>query len=369
MKANLNQENTVTIHKAAAHRPHHHVATHAAKPAPKPAGLNLPRPRHDAFNPKPANKPAVPEGWATIMPITTPDSAKATPVLRYEAKQARMGLISAAMRGDTAGMMKFGQRLGQLQQTLEARGAQMFPSNLLSLANYIEGFKQFSDDQMLGERSDHFQQLLVGGLQMNNGVVSNSTQRLGAVQDEIDARGGLGLGELGELFESLTSPDLTSLVGGLLGGASEGGDIGNMLSGLLNPLGGLFGGQGGAQESSNGGGDIGNVIGGLLNPLGGLLGGQGGAQESSNGGGDIGNVIGGLLGGQGGGQPSGGGDIGNVLMGFLNPVGALLGGAQGGGSQEGGLDKVINGAASGLMEMASRGIGGIFQNVFGGLFG
>ena len=38
-----------------------------------------------------------------------------------------------------------------------------------------------------------------------------------------------------------------------------------------------------------------------------------------------------------------------------------------GGQHLPGIDRMINGAASGLMEMATRCIGGVFQNVFGGL--
>ncbi|MBL8953692.1 MAG: hypothetical protein JNK82_23155 [Myxococcaceae bacterium] len=315
----------MTVHAATAVRPQPRTTatetTTRPPPPPNVGGTHGARPVDaDSFSPSRPRCHAS-EHVATLMPVTVPDSAKSTRVLRHEAGQVRKELIGAALRGDSASCMRLGQRLGQLQQALDARGASMFPSNELSLTRFIDGFKSMSDDQLLGERSSQLQQLLVGGMQLNDGVVSNARERFEAISGEIDARGGLGLPGLEQLFQGMGNGELTSAVTGLLDvakgdGAKSGGGLGDIFGKLF---GGIFGGGG------EKGGGIGDVLMGFVDPLG---------------------LIKGLTGG--GGAPRAGQEV-----------------EQGGGSNG---DRPFNGAMEGLMQMAQRGIGGVFQDVLAGLF-
>ncbi len=315
------------------------TTTHASAPVAPPVRSQPPPPPPgiaygDAFTPA-GPRCVTPD--ATIMPITTPDSAKATSVLRFEARQCRIELVSAAMRGDRRATMELGQRLGQLKEALSARGASMFPSNELSLSQYRDSFQSMSDEQMLGERSDQLQVLLVGDLQFDRGAVENARERFGAVQTEIDSRGGCGMNGLDAVFAGWGDGQLTSAVTGMVDAA--------------------------AGSGANSGAPT-NVH--AAEPVGGPgSGGQGGL--------DLGGMLGSLFGGIfGGGQGGQGGGIGDVLMGFLDPLGlfkGLTGGAQGGQQAGGGGgDRLFNGAMSGLMEMATRGLAGPFQELLGGLF-
>uniref|UniRef100_A0AC34QS88 Uncharacterized protein n=1 Tax=Panagrolaimus sp. JU765 TaxID=591449 RepID=A0AC34QS88_9BILA len=102
----------------------------------------------------------------------------------------------------------------------------------------------------------------------------------------------------------LKPDEFNGLIGNIAGNLIRdkiGGGAGDILGGLAGNFIGGGGNQGG------GGGDIGNLIGGLI--AGNFIGG-GGNQGGGGGGGDIGNLIGGLIGGggsRGGGQNTGGG--------------------------------------------------------------